>query len=175
MTGLGQDVALLGVRCDGRADRAIVALRVARYRAPRARCRSVRCVACPAYREKVALCLSMGLMGGEVQAAGACEGVQGEAEFVIEAAAAVSGVFNDHQPAARPPPVQRPCGVEWAGDVVAAVDKHRRYRGEVVHPGKDLAVGEEAAVAPVVGDQAREDHPEGRVLIARAGRPARHE
>jgi hypothetical protein len=30
-------------------------------------------------------------------------------------------------------------------------------------------------VAPVVGDQAREDHPEGRVLIARAGRPARHE
>jgi hypothetical protein len=56
-----------------------------------------------------------GLVGGS--GGRACEGVQGEAEFVIEAASAVSGVFDDHQAAAGPAPLQRPCGAERAGDV----------------------------------------------------------
>src|SRR5512142_2053130 len=61
---------------------------------------------------------------------------------------------------------KQPGGVGGAAEVEAAVDQDAGNPGEPVGVPENLVVGEPGVVAEVVGDDPRERHPEGRIVIA---------
>lgn len=71
--------------------------------------------------------------------------------------------------------MQVPSGVQGTGDVVAAVDEDGGDVSDPVHVRRELVVGEEAAVAPVVSDEPGEHLLKLPVLQAQIRLPARRQ
>src|SRR6266540_871720 len=73
----------------------------------------------------------------------------------------------DDQFAARPRPRKFPRGLQGAAQVESAVDEYAGGTGQAPGLPQQDPVLEPGVMAPVMGDEAREGHPEHRVVVAR--------
>lgn len=103
------------------------------------------------------------------------ESIQRRRHRFGEAAPAVSGIVEDVEFALGPGAVQIPRRVERTGNIPTPVDENGGNVGQTMHATHHLGVGQKAAVAPVMGDQSREDQAKVAVLEPWIGFPAWHE
>src|SRR6185295_5678929 len=81
--------------------------------------------------------------------------------------AAVAGIVEDAKLTGAPPLCELPRSIQWAADVVAAVDQHAGNAVQCRCIAEQLVLLKEGGVAPVVRDQAREAETKFRVVEAR--------